>query len=82
MRKIVLAASVAFMALTGGAEAMTWEVDSWPGGVDQIPCTEWTKTPDGTWLLKGSIKLGASIVDNIGVKGDAAARKLEKMCGK
>jgi hypothetical protein len=31
--------------------------------------------------LHGSIKLGASVVNDIGVKGDAAAHKLDRECG-
>jgi hypothetical protein len=32
--------------------------------------------------MTGTIKLGSSELSNVGVKGDAAARKLEKKCGK
>ena len=29
----------------------------------------------------GSVKLGSETMDNIGVKGDAAAHKLDRECG-
>ena len=56
-------------------------MDRWPGDVDNIPCSAWQKSPDGTWVLTGTIKVGASELTNIGVKGDAAARAVEKKCG-
>jgi hypothetical protein len=68
--------------MAGAAHAQTYEVDHWPGDIDTIPCSAWTKTSDGTWALKGRLKLGASEVEDIGVKGDAAARSLDKRCGK
>jgi len=82
MSKFALCGVAALLAMGGAAHATTYEVDRWPGDVDTIPCSEWTKTSDGTWAMKGSIKLGASIIDNVGVKGDAAARSLDKRCGK
>ena len=82
MPKLALAASAAFLLALVSAKAGTYEVDSWPGDIDSIPCAAWTKTSDGTWMLKGALKLGASVVENVGVRGDAAARKVEKKCGK
>jgi hypothetical protein len=32
--------------------------------------------------LHGAVKLGSEMLDNIGVKGDAAAHKLDRQCGK
>jgi hypothetical protein len=37
---------------------------------------------DGTWALHGYIKVGDSVLENVGVKGDTAARLLERKCGK
>ena len=52
---------------------------SWPGDIDLIPCSAWSKTGDGTWVLTGgTIKLGSETMENIGVKGDAAAHKLDR----
>jgi hypothetical protein len=82
MAKLALVASAAFLLALTSAKAGTYEVDNWPGDVDTIPCAAWTKAGDGTWVLNGSIKLGASVIDNVGLKGDAAARKVEKKCGK
>ena len=57
-------------------------MESWPGDIDLIPCSAWTKNSDGTWVLTGgSIKLGSETMDNIGVKGDAAAHHLDRECG-
>jgi hypothetical protein len=83
MSKLILAATAALI-LTGGslrADEQVWDVDNWPGDIDLIPCSAWSKAADGTWVLHGSIKLGASIISNVGVKGDAAAHKLDRECG-
>ena len=81
MSKGLLCGVAAVVATVGAARAATYEVDHWPADVDTIPCSAWTRTGDGTWALNGSIKLGASVIDDIGVKGDAAARSLDKRCG-
>jgi hypothetical protein len=64
------------------ADEQVWTIGSWPGDIDLIPCSAWSKTGDGTWVLTGgSIKLGSETMNNIGVKGDAAAHKLDRECG-
>ena len=82
MSKALLCGAAALLTMGGAVHATIYEVDRWPADIDKIPCSAWTKTSDGTWALNGSLKLGASIVDDIGVKGDAAARSLDKRCGK
>jgi hypothetical protein len=82
MTKAVLLAAAALVAATGFARANTYVVDHWPGDIDTIPCEAWTHTKDGTWALNGSLKLGASDIEHVGVKGDPAARSLDKRCGK
>ena len=83
MSKRLICSVAALVATVGAAHATTYEVDNWPADADTIPCSAWTKTSDGTWTLNNaSIKLGASVIDNVGVKGDAAARSLDKRCGK
>ncbi len=82
MSKIVLCGVAALATMAGAAQAATYKVDRWPGDIDTIPCNAWTKSADGTWVLNGALKLGASVVEDIGVKGDAAARSLDKRCGK
>lgn len=69
-----------FGVLSAAADA--YKVDHWPADVDLIPCSAWEKASDGTWVLTGRIKIGASEITNVGVKGDAAARAVEKKCGK
>jgi hypothetical protein len=64
------------------ADEQVWTVDNWPGDIDLIPCSAWSKTGDGTWVLHGALKLGSETMNNIGVKGDAAAHKLDRECGK
>ena len=81
MSKAALIAA-ALIAATASAEAETYVVDHWPGDIDTIPCRAWSKNSDGTWALHGSLKVGASEIEDIGVKGDAAARSLDKRCGK
>ena len=64
------------------ADEQVWTMQSWPGDIDLIPCSAWSKTSDGTWVLTGgAIKLGSETMNNIGVKGDAAAHHLDRECG-
>jgi hypothetical protein len=81
MSRAALFAAVALVCAAPCAWAETFEVDSWPGDIDKIPCNAWTRYEDGTWALKGSLKIGASVIDDVGVKG-ATARSLQKRCGK
>jgi hypothetical protein len=82
MSKYALCGFIALVTMAAAAHAQTYRVEHWPGDIDTIPCEAWTKMSDGTWALKGRLKLGASEVEDIGVKGDAAARSLDKRCGK
>ncbi len=82
MVKLMLCGAAALVAMAGAAQAATYTVEKWPGDIDMIPCSAWTHMSDGTWALNGAIKLGASEIEDIGVKGDAAARSLQKRCGK
>jgi hypothetical protein len=82
MSKLVFTAAAALMCMTSISVGATYEVDRWPGDVDNIPCSAWHKSADGTWVLDGTIKLGSSDLENVGVKGDAAAHKIDKKCGK
>ena len=80
----ILTAVVLFGATASvRADEQVWTVKSWPSDIDLIPCSAWSKTSDGTWVLTGgAIKLGSETMNNIGVKGDAAAHKLDRDCGK
>jgi hypothetical protein len=64
------------------ADEQVWTMENWPKDIDLIPCSAWSKTADGTWVLDGAVKLGSETMSNIGVKGDAAAHKLDRECGK
>jgi hypothetical protein len=83
MSKLIFAAAAAFLfaVATARADEQVWEVNNWPDDVDLIPCSAWSKTADGTWVLQGAVKLGSETLDNVGVKGDAAAHKLDRTCG-
>jgi hypothetical protein len=83
MTKLICAAAAAFLlaVASAGADQRVWEVSDWPGDIDLIPCSAWSKAADGTWVLHGAIKLGSETLDNVGVKGDAAAHKLDRECG-
>ena len=83
MSKLALTAAAAFIAMVASAraDAPTYVLDNWPADIDQIPCSAWQKSPDGTWVLRARVKVGASELENVAVKGDAAARKVERMCG-
>ena len=83
MSKLIFAAAAAllFTAASARADEQVWEVNNWPGDIDLIPCSAWSKAADGTWVLHGAVKLGSEMLDNVGVKGDAAAHKLDRECG-
>jgi len=74
---------VAFTAtiLSARADRASWTIQNWPADIDLIPCSAWSKTADGTWILHGSLKVGSETMDNIGAKGDAAAHRLDRECG-
>ena len=80
----ILTAVVLFGATASvRADEQIWTVQNWPGDIDLIPCSAWTKTSDGAWVLTGgAVKLGSETMNNIGVKGDAAAHHLDRECGK
>jgi hypothetical protein len=84
MSRLGILTAVAFVAMIASARAdeQVWTVQSWPGDIDLIPCSAWSRIGDGSWVLTGgSIKLGSETMSNIGVKGDAAAHKLDRECG-
>jgi hypothetical protein len=84
MSKLVIAAAAAMIAMVVSARADqdVYVLESWPNDIDQIPCSAWKKSPDGTWVLeRGAVKVGASVLEDVAVKGDAAARMLERLCG-
>ena len=78
----VAAAALLFTVASARADERVWVVNNWPGDIDLIPCSAWSKAADGTWVLQGAVKLGSETLDNVGVKGDAAAHKLDRTCGK
>jgi hypothetical protein len=83
MLKLISAAAAAFLFMVASARAdeQVWEMKDWPGDIDLIPCSAWSKAADGTWVLHGAVKLGSEVLENVGVKGDAAAHKLDRSCG-
>jgi hypothetical protein len=84
MSRLRILTAVVLFATIGPAHAdeQVWTVQSWPGDIDLIPCSAWSRIGDGSWVLTGgSIKLGSETMSNIGVKGDAAAHKLDRECG-
>jgi hypothetical protein len=84
MSRVGILTLVAFLAAVASVRAdnQVWVVQSWPGDIDLIPCSAWSRSGDGSWVLTGgSVKLGMETMENIGVKGDAAAHKLDRQCG-
>ena len=83
MSKLALVAAAAFLALTASARAdsKVYELNDWPNDIDLIPCSAWEKMPDGGWALHATVRVGSSFLDNVGVKGDAAAHQLDRTCG-
>ena len=85
MSRLGILMAVALIGATASvrADEQVWTVQNWPGDIDLIPCSAWSKTSDGAWVLTGgAIKLGSETMNNIGVKGDAAAHKLDRECGR
>jgi hypothetical protein len=82
MRFLMLAAALLLLPPVAARAAPTYEVERWPADVDTIPCNAWERLPDGTWALNGYIKIGGSVVEHVGFKGDSTARLLDKKCGK
>jgi len=78
----ILTALALFAAIPSArADQQVWTIQNWPGDIDLIPCSAWSKTSDGTWVLHGAVKLGGETMSNVGAKGDAAAHKLDRECG-
>jgi hypothetical protein len=84
MSKLAIAAAAALTAMVSCARAdeQIYDLENWPADIDNIPCSAWKKSPDGTWVLHARVKIGGSELANVAVKGDAAARKVERLCGK
>jgi hypothetical protein len=82
MRILAFAAAALMFAPVVAHAGDTYNVDNWPKDIDTIPCGAWTHFPDGTWALNGYVKVGASIIENVGFKGDSTARLLDRNCGK
>ena len=81
MRLAPLAAVVVLAGLSP-CRAETFNVENWPADADTIPCSAWQHNADGSWSLNGYLKVGASELANVGFKGDASARMLDRRCGK
>jgi hypothetical protein len=85
MSKAVIAAAAAWIAMVVSvrADQDVYVLETWPNDIDQIPCSAWKKSPDGSWVLQRgtAVKVGASVLEDIAVKGDAAARMVERLCG-
>jgi hypothetical protein len=80
--RIARFAAVAFLISFSPCRAETYTVENWPADAEKIPCSAWEHLPDGSWALKGYLKVGASDLDNVGFKGDSSARMLDRKCGK
>jgi hypothetical protein len=77
---MAVAALMSTVASAGASQV--YVLDNWPADIDNIPCSAWKKSADGTWVLDGRVKVGSSEIENVVVKGDAAAHMLEKRCGR
>ena len=81
MRMTTLVAA-ALLAAPSALAAETYVVESWPRDIDAIPCGAWDHYPDGSWALRGYIRVGSSVIEHVGFKGDSTAHLLDKRCGK
>ena len=82
MRLAPLAVAALLSGLPPALSAETYTVEKWPADINTIPCSAWERFPDGTWALRGYVKVGASVIENVGFKGDSSARLLDRKCGK
>ncbi len=83
MRISTIAFAALLLAPVAAQAGDTYVVEKWPEDADTIPCSAWDRYPDGSWALKGYVKIGASLIENIGFnRGDTSARLLERKCGK
>jgi len=61
----ILTALALFAAIPSArADQQVWTIQNWPGDIDLIPCSAWSKTSDGTWVLHGAVKLGGETMSN------------------
>jgi len=83
MSRLGIITAIAFVAVIAAvrADEQVWVMENWPADIEQIPCSAWSKASDGTWVLHGAVKLGSETMNNVGVKGDAAAHLLDRECG-
>ena len=66
MSRLGILTAVAFIGAISSvrADEQVWTMQSWPGDIDLIPCSAWSKTGDGTWVLTGgSVKLGSETME-------------------
>ena len=82
MRTLMLSLAALLAVPAAARAAGTYELEKWPADIESIPCSAWVHNPDGSWALKGYVKVGASIIENVGFKGDSWAHLLDKTCGK
>jgi hypothetical protein len=75
------AAAIMAQVAPARADAQIYVLEKWPSEIDSIPCSAWKKSADGSWILNGTVKVGSSEINNVAVKGDAAARMVDKLCG-
>jgi len=81
---IVTAFAFIGMIASVHADEQVWVVNNWPADAGKIPCSAWSRTSDGAWVVTGgAVKLGSETLDNVGVNSDdAAAHLLDRQCGK
>ena len=86
MFKFGIVTAVAFIGMIASvhADEQVWVVNNWPADAGKIPCSAWSRTSDGAWVVTGgAVKLGSETLDNVGVnRDDAAAHLLDRKCGK
>ena len=60
----ILTALALFAAIPSArADQQVWTIQNWPGDIDLIPCSAWSRTADGAWTLTGgAVKHGASVI--------------------
>jgi hypothetical protein len=59
VRKIALAL-VMIVLPASLANAQTYQIGRWPADLDQVPCSAWTRNPDGSWTQKETIVIIAN----------------------
>jgi hypothetical protein len=78
----VFFAAIVALALTGVANAETYNIQVWPDDLDKVPCEAWKKNADGSFTQTGTIVVANShsVITGNTFTDAATVRVVEKKC--